>query len=139
MSEYKFILPIYGIAKATKASKNPALNVNWYRNVYYRDNNLAKAKFKKHIQPQLDLIDPIQGKIKVMYVFYAARKNHPDLDNFVGTVKKYFQDALVESGLLPDDNVNYIVANSECYGGVDKGNPRVEAFITCVDQYEINA
>lgn len=138
MSDYKFILPIYGIAKPTKGSKNPALNVNWYRNVFYRDNNIAKAKFKKHIQYQLDKFDPIDGKVKIKYVYYAARNNNPDLDNFVGTVKKYFQDALVESGLLPDDNINYIIGNSEDYGGIDKENPRVEAFITCVDQYEIN-
>ena len=53
--------------------------------------------------------------------------------SFVGTVKKFFQDAIVECGLLPDDNVNYIVANSEVYGGIDKDNPRVEAFITVLD------
>jgi Holliday junction resolvase RusA-like endonuclease len=55
--------------------------------------------------------------------------NSPDLDNFIGTVKKFFQDALVESGLIEDDNIKFIISNSETYGGIDKENPRVEAEI----------
>ena len=50
--------------------------------------------------------------------------NSPDLDNFVGTVKKFFQDALVESGLIEEDNVKFIVASSESYGGIDKEKPQ---------------
>ena len=51
----------------------------------------------------------------------------------MGTVKKFFQDALVESGLIEDDNVNIIVGNSERYGGIDRSKPRVEAVVTCLD------
>ena len=73
--------------------------------------------------------DEIETPIKIKYTYYAQRNNSPDLDNFVGTVKKFFQDALVESGLIEDDNINFILSNSECYGGIDKLNPRVEAEI----------
>lgn len=121
---YKFTLPIYGVAK-------DGLSVNWYRNAHYRISNNAKKKFKKLISEQIDKFEPIEGKVKIRYTYYAKHNNSPDLDNFVGTVKKFFQDAIVENGLLPDDNVNYIVANSERYGGVDKENPRVEAEIIC--------
>ena len=41
----------------------------------------------------------------------------------------YYPDALVESGLIEDDNVNFITGNSEYYGGIDRSNPRVEAEI----------
>ena len=121
---YRFTLPIYGVAK------KGAIAVNWYRNAHYQESNSAKIKFKKMIQEQLDSFDPINGQIKIKYTYYAKANNNPDLDNFVGTVKKFFQDALVESGLIEDDNVNYIVSNSESYGGIDKLNPRVEAVIT---------
>lgn len=82
------------------------------------------------MKSQMDKFDPIEGKVKVHYVYYSKSNNNPDLDNFIGTVKKFFQDSLVEHGLLEDDNINFIVANSEAYGGCDKDNPRVEAFIT---------
>lgn len=119
---YKFTLPIYGVAKG-------AISVNWYRNAHHHVNNAVKKKFKQLIQEQLDQFDPIEGKVKIKYTYFARYDNGPDLDNFVGVVKKYFQDALVESGLLEDDNVKFIVANDERYGGIDKENPRVEAEI----------
>ena len=128
MADYKFILPIYGIIKPTRKVKNPALSLNWYRNVHYRGNNQAKKAFKKHMQPQLNKFDAINGEISIHYKYYAKRKN-TDLDNFVAVVKKYFQDALSESGLIADDNCSVIVENREKYMGVDKDNPRVECFI----------
>jgi hypothetical protein len=118
---YKFTLPLYGV------TKKGAIAVNWYRNAHYQASNDAKIKFKKLIQDQLNQFDKIETPIKIKYTYYAQRNNSPDLDNFVGTVKKFFQDTLVESGLIEDDNVNFIVSNSEIYGGIDKDNPRVEA------------
>ena len=128
MADYKFILPIYGIIKPTRKVKNPALSLNWYRNVHYRGNNQAKKAFKKHMQSQLNKFDAIDGEISIHYKYYAKRKG-TDLENFVTVVKKYFQDALSESGLIKDDNCSVIVENREKYMGVDKGNPRVECFI----------
>ena len=92
--------------------------------------NYRRMKFVKRLEElahELEQLDKIETPIKIKYTYYAQRNNSPDLDNFVGTVKKFFQDALVESGLIEDDNVNFIIANSEEYGGIDKDNPRVEA------------
>lgn len=132
MSDYHFVLPLYGIAKPTKTSKNPALSVNWYRNAYYRDSNNAKKEFKQMLINQLKHFDPIEGQIKINYVYWSKSSRLSDIDNFVGTVKKFFQDALVESGLLPDDNFKIIIGSSESYGGVDKESPRVDAYITVI-------
>ena len=120
---YHFTLPLYGV------TKKGAIAVNWYRNAHHHESNAAKKKFKLLIQDQLNQFDKIETPIKIKYNYYAARNNSPDLDNFVGTVKKFFQDALVESGLIEDDNVKFIVGNSEVYGGIDRENPRVEAEI----------
>ena len=120
---YKFELPLYGVIK------KGAINVNWYRNAHYQTSNSAKIKFKKMIQVQLDQFDKIETPIKIKYTYYKKANNSPDLDNFVGTVKKFFQDALVESGLIEEDNINFIVESSERYGGLDRENPRVDAEI----------
>lgn len=128
---YRFVLPIYGVGGAKSAYK--AISLNWYTSIHYRTRGNAKKKFAKMVREQIESHDPIKGKIKISYTYYAKR-NGTDLDNFVGVVKKYFQDALVEYGLITDDNVTVIVANSERYGGVDKDNPRVEAVITPYDE-----
>ena len=44
MSDYKFILPIYGVIKPTKRVKNPSLNLNWYRNAHHRTSNDANEE-----------------------------------------------------------------------------------------------
>ena len=136
MSDYHFELPLYGIAKPTKTSKNPALSVNWYRNAYYRDSNNAKKEFKHLMRQQLKHFDAIDGKVTIKYVYWSKSTRSSDIDNFVGTVKKFFQDALVECGLLPDDNFNIIVGSSESYGGVDRDNPRVDAYITVLTDFD---
>ena len=128
MADYKFILPIYGIIKPSKKVKNPALSLNWYRNVHYRGNNQAKKSFKNHMQSQINKFDTIDGEISIHYKYYAKRQG-TDLENFVTVVKKYFQDALSESGLITDDNCSVIVESREKYMGIDKCNPRVECFI----------
>ena len=120
---YKFELPLYGVIK------KGAINVNWYRNAHYQTSNSAKIKFKKMIKAQLDQFDKIETPIKIKYTYYKKANNSPDLDNFVGTVKKFFQDALVESGLIEEDNINFIVESSERYGGLDREKPRVDAEI----------
>lgn len=129
---YRFTLPIYGVAGGKSAYK--ALNLNWYTSVHYRTRGSAKKKFTNMMREQIEGHDPIKGEIKISYTYYAKR-NGTDLDNFIGVVKKFFQDAIVELGLIPDDNVTVIVQNSERYGGVDKDNPRVEAVITPHDEF----
>lgn len=128
---YRFTLPIYNVVSVKK--RTPSLTVNWYRNAHYRQSNSAKKRFKSLIKEQIEQFDPIGCKVKINYTYYAASNTLTDLDNFTGAVKKFFQDALVECGFIPDDNTNYIVANSERFGGVDKENPRVEAEIIILD------
>ena len=124
--ELKFILPCY----IPQGKKNIPINLGWYRNAHYQTSNNIKRKFKEHIAPQFDGLEPITGQVSIHFTYYAARNNSPDLDNFTSVAKKFFQDAMVELGLIPDDNINYIVETSESYGGIDRERPRVEAIIT---------
>jgi len=129
MADYHFTLPCY----IKHGKKNVPINLNWYRNCHHQVSNKVKIKFKDAIAPQFDGLPAIQTKIAIKFVYYAARNNSPDLDNFTSVSKKFFQDAMVELGLLEDDNINHIVSTSEYYGGIDRANPRVEAFITLLE------
>jgi len=129
MSDYHFTLPCY----IKSGKRNIPISLNWYRNAHYQTSNNIKRKFKNLIAPQFDGLTTIDSKIHIKFVYYAAMNNSPDLDNFTSVSKKFFQDAMIELGLLKDDNVNHIISTSEYYGGIDRKNPRVEAFVTKID------
>jgi len=126
----KLTLPIYGVVSAKNPNKS--LTLNWYRNAHYQSANSAKKRFKKMILPQLLSLDAIEPPIKIRYKYYAKRKG-TDLDNFCSVSRKFFQDALVEAGLIEDDNCDFIVKSSEEYAGIDRQNPRIEVFIEQLD------
>ena len=136
MSDYKFTLPTYITFKLkTKKDRKVSISLNWFRHAHHRDYTKAKNQYCEIMTDQISKFDPLPAgcKVCIRYEFYAARNDNPDLDNFIGAAKKFFQDALVKNGFIEDDNVNFIIANSEAYGGIDKDNPRVEAFITVLD------
>lgn len=136
MSDYKFILPTYLTFKLkTKKDRKIAVNLNWFRHAHHRDYTKAKDLYCEIMSEQLRKFDPVPGdtKLSIRYNFYAARNDSPDLDNFAGAAKKFFQDAMVKNGFIEDDNVNFIVSNSEYYCGIDRENPRIEALITCLN------
>jgi|TARA_B110000261_G_scaffold37581_1_gene43771 Holliday junction resolvase RusA-like endonuclease len=48
-----------------------------------------------------------------------------DLGNVLSVHQKYFEDALVELGCIPDDDYKHIVRTTFVFGKKDKDNPRV--------------
>lgn len=131
MSEYKFTLPLtVTLKRKTKADRKVSINLNWFRHAHHRDYDAAKVVYADMMKEQLTSVDGPEGKIHIHYDYYAARNNSPDLDNFVGAAKKFFQDAMVKHGFIEEDNVNVIVSASEAYCGIDRESPRIEAFIS---------
>ena len=128
MSDWVFELPLTVVLpRKTKNDKKVSININWYRNAYYGESNEVKRLYKELIAEQFEGLRKPEGKIHVHYEYYAARDNSPDLDNFTGCAKKFFQDAMVELGFIEDDNVHFIPSTSEKYCGIDRKNPRVVA------------
>jgi hypothetical protein len=73
---------------------------------------------------------PKMEKIQVSYTLYPGTKRRTDTGNVVSVHKKFFEDALVELGIIPDDDYLHIVKSEESFGEVDKEFPRVEILIT---------
>lgn len=104
------------------------LNLNNYRNAHYMILNKAKVNFKNlvsldiHKLPKFSTIDTIE------YTLYRDTKRHCDIANICSIVDKFFCDALVEFGKLPDDNFNYLRNVSYRWGGIlsDKTESYVE-------------
>lgn len=123
----KLVLPLYLVVGKGKPKKLP-LNLNHYRNAHFHVLNSMKVQFKKAISSQLTfpkLVEPV----KISYVLYPPTNRELDISNVLCIVDKYFCDALVEAGLMEDDNFNHLPQVEFRFGAVDKENPRAEAFI----------
>lgn len=122
----KIILPYY--IPIGKADKKFYINLNQYRNAHYHTLNSAKIAFKEDIQKQIQQL-PRLNTIKLRYNVFAPTKQLIDTNNVASIADKFFCDALVEAGKLEDDNYQYLIFTSFEFGGIDKGNPRVEVEI----------
>lgn len=104
------------------------INLNNYRNAHFYILNKAKQVFKELMAPQIKAL-PAFTKIHLEMVLYPGSSHLCDVSNICSIVEKFFADALVELGKLPDDNYLYNIGSSSLFGAIDKANPRVEIFI----------
>lgn len=126
MADLSLVLPLkITLPRKTKKDKNVYLNLNTYRNLHYIINNQVKQEFKALLKDQLEGVD-LGSKIEVHYTYYANSNRKSDVANMCVIVDKFFCDALSEYGCVPDDNYDHVPDVRYSYGGVDKGNGRVE-------------
>ena len=118
----KFISPLQLMVSLRKKF---ILNLNQYRNTHFRVLNYAKQLYKDWMKPQI-IKSKKKDKIIIVYKVYANSNRHYDVGNVCCVHEKFFEDAFVELGKLPDDNKDYIPLVIYMRGGVDKDNPRVE-------------
>ena len=109
---------------ATKL-KGWILNLNQYRNTHFRTLNTVKINYKLAMSEQINR-SPSYKKIACIYTVYPPNKRLFDIGNVCCIHQKFFEDALVELGKLPDDNYNYIPLTIYAFGGIDTANPRVD-------------
>lgn len=104
------------------------LNLNLYRNAHFFTLNKAKKDYKAELQSQLDDV-PIMQRIELTFTLYPKTKRLCDISNVLSIHDKFFCDALVEAGKIPDDNYLHLKKVTYLFGEIDKDNPRVEIII----------
>lgn len=109
-------------------NKSLALNLNVYRNAHFQSLNKAKVNFKEALREQIEPIKPMT-RCTVRYVLFVGSRRLTDVANVCTVVDKFFMDAMVEFGKLPDDNYEHLPKVIYEFGGYDKANPRVEIYI----------
>lgn len=118
------ILPI----AITVGNKRHNLNLNQYRNWYYRASNNIKIKFKEEVRGSLGF--SFLGKVQIDYIYYAPDKRKRDLMNVIAVVDKFFQDAMTDNRCIASDDTSTVIKVTSEYAGIDRNNPRIEATIT---------
>ena len=104
------------------------LNLNQYRNLHYRTLSATKRTYHGIV---LKLLSNRKSKINktplvAHYKYYHGSKRRVDVMNPISIIEKYTMDAIVGSGVIPDDNTDIIKAYYIESCGVDKDNPRAE-------------
>lgn len=118
--------------------KKYSLNLNLYRNTHYYVLNQMKKNFSSLVQEQLKDIPPLK-KVFLKYIVHPKTKRLFDVANVCTVVDKFFCDALVQAGIIADDNctiveyVSYTVGNRS-----DKGYSYVTVDVIGEPDEEIN-
>lgn len=124
----KIKVPIYYTQTfKTKKDKKFLVGLNWFRNAHYLINNTVKKHYHDLVIDQILRNyhkQSFEGKIHVHYDVYVKTHN-TDGPNVRSVIEKYVLDGLVKAGVIEDDNVKILVADSSCYY-IDKEDPRVE-------------
>lgn len=131
-TKIKFVSPLFvTLPRKTKADKKILLNLNVYRNLHFISNNQAKEIYCEEMSKQLKGIK-FKNKIDITFTLFRGRNGLVDRSNILSIVEKFFCDALVHNGCLPDDNDEFITATHYYSGGYDKDKGRVEITVAMV-------
>ena len=111
-------------------TKKFILNLNNYRNMYFRTLNNSKIAYKATMKDQiLDQIPVPLDKIAIQYKVFKGDRRRFDVGNVASIHQKYFEDAIVELGRLPDDRHENVPLTFFSFGGISTEKPRVEITI----------
>ncbi len=110
-------LPIY-VETGVRKKRKHYLNLNLYRNLPFHLNNSLKKEFKRLITPLLPT-DIHYEKFNLEYLLYLPNLLKRDIANVLSVTDKFFSDALVEAGVVPDDNYLHLRKVVYQYGGMD--------------------
>lgn len=123
-----FSLPLF-IEMGKKKKKRYHFNLNNYRNWCYQVSNLLKKEYKERVAEELLFLNKKNLKLNevdLVFTLYRGDNRKCDRSNILSIHEKFFCDALVELGVLPDDNNKHIHSSIYQSGSIDRLNPRVE-------------
>lgn len=103
------------------------LNLNNYRNLYFRSLNTSKINYKQCIKDQIEkeCYYPLE-RIGIIYTVHKGDARNFDIGNVCSIHQKYLEDALVELGKLPDDKATNIPITIFLAGNISRDRPRVD-------------
>lgn len=105
------------------SKKDFILNLNQYRNTHWASLNKAKQSYKEFVQNRLDeSVSMPEIPLHFRYIIHKGDGRSYDVANIAAIISKFVNDALVESGIIKDDNHKIIVSEHYEVGEEVKGN-----------------
>ena len=124
MGSFTVDIPLY-LEMGKKKKKRYYLNLNQYRNWAFHMSNNLKKEFKRVVTPSIP--DVHYEKFTVTYTVYLPNRLKRDISNICSVVDKFFVDALVELGTVPEDNYEHLPLITYKFGDIDSKNGKVVA------------
>lgn len=124
---FKLELPLF-VTLGKRKPKKWYLNLNNYRNDHFQVLNNVKILYT---QTSIDKLKDLAhlNRCAIFYELYFPTEARRDVGNVCSIIDKFFSDALVDSGKLPDDDFTHLPTIIFNFGGIDKINPRVVVYI----------
>lgn len=110
------------------SKKKFMLNMNDYRNAHYQVLNKAKVEYKRLMRDDI-LQLPNMEKVSISYEITLGDNRRHDGMNICAVTSKFFLDALVEYGILSDDNMKFVLHEEWNGNGIEKNNGKVLIYI----------
>lgn len=115
---HQFEAPLYLVtAKNKLKGKKYYINMNQYRNWRFAVSNAIKIEYKNIVSTQFTNLK-LSCPIKLTFTLHRNDKRKGDRANVLSIHEKFFCDALVESGCLPDDNDEFIISTTYLTGDI---------------------
>lgn len=104
--------------------------MNNYRNAHYQTLAKSKVNYSNLVKEivQDKIVGPLSD-VELTYIYYPKDKRRRDIGNVCSIVDKYFADALVEMGIIEDDDYTIYPKTHYYFGSIDRINPRVDVII----------
>lgn len=115
--------------KTNKSGDLESLNLNVFRNLHFYKLNYQKKAFQAYVKPLLSGL-PSMEAVTLHYEVNPKGGSRLDTMNVGSIVDKFFSDALVENGIIPDDDYKHVVGNSFSFGSLHPLDPHVLVTIT---------
>lgn len=115
--------------KINKGGDLESLNLNVYRNLHFYKLNFQKKAFHDFVKPLLSGLPPMEV-ISLHYQINPKGGSRLDTMNVGSIVDKFFSDALVLCGIVPDDDYKHVVRNDFEFGSLCPNDPHVLVTIT---------
>lgn len=138
MKRLELNLPLHVmLPRKTKADKKIALNLNTTRNLHYQVMNQSKVIFKKIVEHILEETNQSNVKfdrpVEISWKIYKPTNRRLDKHNCISVIEKFTMDALVELGILEDDNDDFVKTEILLPTELDRKNPRCVMIMSEVD------
>ena len=114
----------------TSKNKKFILNLNNYRNAYFRVLSIAKRNYTDALMPDLADLPKFTEPVTLTYTYFAKTKRRIDISNPCSIIDKFACDALVKAGILKDDSFEQVTTVIYIFGGFDKEDPRCELTVS---------
>ena len=113
-------LPVYSKGRGDK-KRELLVSVNTWLPMHYIQKNNVKQAYHKVAEEFVKTL-PKYKNLVPHYTLYFKGKRKKDIDNYTAPLHKFLMDALVEGGVIEDDNYDYVTGFSTKFGGIEDNN-----------------